>query len=705
MINVLDQITIDKIAAGEVIERPSSVVKELVENSIDSGATAITIEIKDGGMSFIRITDNGAGIDRDEVRTAFLRHATSKLIKVEDLLELSSLGFRGEALSSIASVGQVELITKEKDSVCGIRYQIHGGKEVSYEEIGCPDGTTIIVRNLFYNTPARKKFMKSPTTEMSYIYDLICRISMSHPEISFKFTANNTNKLFTSGNGKLKDIIYHIYGRDITSNLIDVNRKFNTLEISGYIAKPAVSRGNRSFEDYYVNNRYVKNPVITKAIEDAFRTFVMIHKFPFTVLNFKIDPAQIDVNIHPAKREMKFMNEPDIYNYTYDTIREALLHRELIPEVTPGKQKPAETLNHRNTGAAPEPFEKQRREQIGINPAAVKEPERPYNIKPIIKPENNPYARILNRVPDQPQNIPNNPVSQQAQTQQATQQSQSQPVNESTPATSALSADQENITDKDNSVNVSRITSEITVTNTQAGEGTATQTKTTAPADVAAPQPQVPEKEKKYSQLDMFGTKMLSEEARPKHRLIGQVFKTFWLIEYDKKLFIMDQHAAHEKVKFEELMNNYRNKKAIPQYLMPPAIVTLTADEITFLNDNMEFFENLGYTIESFGGREYKLSSVPANLFGIDGRELFLEFIGELSENNKNSTITAFIAKLSTMACKAAIKGNTEISFKEADVLIDQLLKLENPYTCPHGRPTLISMTEAELEKKFKRIV
>lgn len=705
MINVLDQITIDKIAAGEVIERPSSVVKELVENSIDSGATAITIEIKDGGMSFIRITDNGSGINRDEVRTAFLRHATSKLIKVEDLLELSSLGFRGEALSSIASVGQVELITKEKDSVCGIRYQIHGGKEVSYEEIGCPDGTTIIVRNLFYNTPARKKFMKSPTTEMSYIYDLICRISMSHPEISFKFTANNTNKLFTSGNGKLKDIIYHIYGRDITSNLIDVNRKFNTLEISGYIAKPAVSRGNRSFEDYYVNNRYVKNPVITKAIEDAFRTFVMIHKFPFTVLNFKIDPAQIDVNIHPAKREMKFMNESDIYNYTYDTIREALLHRELIPEVTPGKQKPAETLNHRNTGAAPEPFEKQRREQIGIKPAAVKEPERPYNIKPIIKPENNPYARILNRVPDQPQNIPNNPVSQQAQTQQATQQSQSQPVNESTPATSALSADQENITDKDNSVNVSRITSEITVTNTQAGEGTATQTKTTAPAEVAAPQPQVPEKEEKYSQLDMFGTKMLSEEARPKHRLIGQVFKTFWLIEYDKKLFIMDQHAAHEKVKFEELMNNYKNKKAVPQYLMPPAIVTLTADEITFLNDNMEFFENLGYTIESFGGREYKLSSVPANLFGIDGRELFLEFIGELSENNKNSTITAFIAKLSTMACKAAIKGNTEISFKEADVLIDQLLKLENPYTCPHGRPTLISMTEAELEKKFKRIV
>ena len=648
MINVLDQITIDKIAAGEVIERPSSVVKELVENSIDSGATAITIEIKDGGMSFIRITDNGSGINRDEVRTAFLRHATSKLIKVEDLLELSSLGFRGEALSSIASVGQVELITKEKDSVCGIRYQIHGGKEVSYEEIGCPDGTTIIVRNLFYNTPARKKFMKSPTTEMSYIYDLICRISMSHPEISFKFTANNTNKLFTSGNGKLKDIIYHIYGRDITSNLIDVNRKFNTLEISGYIAKPAVSRGNRSFEDYYVNNRYVKNPVITKAIEDAFRTFVMIHKFPFTVLNFKIDPAQIDVNIHPAKREMKFMNESDIYNYTYDTIREALLHRELIPEVTPGKQKPAETLNHRNTGAAPEPFEKQRREQIGIRPAAVKEPERPYNVKPIIKPENNPYARILNRVPDQPQQIPNNPVSQQAQTQQATQPSQSQPVNESTPATSALSADQENITDKDNSVNVSRITSEITVTNTQAGEGTATQTKTTAPAEVAAPQPQVPEKEKKYSQLDMFGTKMLSEEARPKHRLIGQVFKTFWLIEYDKKLFIMDQHAAHEKVKFEELMNNYRNKKAIPQYLMPPAIVTLTADEITFLNDNMEFFENLGYTIESFGGREYKLSSVPANLFGIDGRELFLEFIGELSENNKNSTITAFIAKLSS---------------------------------------------------------
>lgn len=741
MINVLDQITIDKIAAGEVIERPSSVVKELVENSIDSGATAITIEIKDGGMSFIRITDNGSGINRDEVRTAFLRHATSKLIKVEDLLELSSLGFRGEALSSIASVGQVELITKEKDSVCGIRYQIHGGKEVSYEEIGCPDGTTIIVRNLFYNTPARKKFMKSPTTEMSYIYDLICRISMSHPEISFKFTANNTNKLFTSGNGKLKDIIYHIYGRDITSNLIEVDRKFNTLEISGYIAKPAVSRGNRSFEDYYVNNRYVKNPVITKAIEDAFRTFVMIHKFPFTVLNFKIDPAQIDVNIHPAKREMKFMNESDVYNYTYDTIREALLHRELIPEVTPGKQKPAETLSHRNTGAAPEPFEKQRREQIGIKPAAVKEPERVYNSQPIIKPENNPYARILNRVPAE--KPPQSQVPQPAQTQPM---SQSQPAPQQLHTTQVEQADQIKQTQipqteqaersqqlaetqgkyaaqaeqavqasqpaaantydiADNSVNGSRAASEIAATDTQAVETATNQAQMTAPAEASEAKPPVSEKEEKYSQLDMFGTKMLSEEARPKHRLIGQVFKTFWLIEYDKKLFIMDQHAAHEKVKFEELMNNYKNKKAIPQYLMPPAIVTLTADEITFLNDNMEFFENLGYTIESFGGREYKISSVPANLFGIDGRELFLEFIGELSENNKNSTITAFIAKLSTMACKAAIKGNTEISFKEADVLIDQLLKLENPYTCPHGRPTLISMTETELEKKFKRIV
>ena len=364
MIKVLDQNTINKIAAGEVIEKPSSVIKELVENSIDSGATAVTVEVKGGGLSFLRVTDNGAGIKKDEVKLAFLRHATSKLVTVEDLLSISSLGFRGEALASIAAVAQVEMITKTADDVTGLRYQIHGGKEISSEEIGAPGGTTIIVRNLFYNTPARKKFMKTDATETSYIYDLMCRICMSHPEISFKFIANGTDKLFTSGNGKLRDIIYHIYGRDITSNLLEINAENDYMKISGYIARPCISRGNRSFEGYYVNHRYIKSAVLTKAIEDAFRTFVMIHKFPFTEINFQVRPDLLDVNVHPTKMELKFANSQDIYSFTYNAIRETLLFKELIPDVAPGKDPKPETFKQRDVGNAPEAFENKRREEI-----------------------------------------------------------------------------------------------------------------------------------------------------------------------------------------------------------------------------------------------------------------------------------------------------------------------------------------------------
>ncbi len=622
MIKVLDQYTIDKIAAGEVIEKPGSVVKELVENSIDAGATAVTIEIKDGGLSFIRITDNGLGIAASEVRTAFLRHATSKLVAAEDLLKISSLGFRGEALSSIAAVSQVELITKVNDALCGIRYQIHGGKEISFEEIGAPQGTTIIVRNLFYNTPARKKFMKTPATEGSYIYDLVCRIAMSHPEISFKFIMNGTDKLFTTGNGKLKDIIYHIYGRDITGNLLEVNVAGENVTMTGYLAKPVISRGNRSFENYFVNHRYIENKIISKAIEDAYRTFVMIHKFPFVVLNFDIDPSLIDVNIHPAKREMKFINEQEIYDFTYANIREALLIKELIPEVSVEKETSSSaSIAKREIEKSPEPFEVRRKESEQKNIEAKQEPEL-YKASEVHDNVSYYNARSL----------------------------------------------------QETAVNEPEVTSQSI-------------------------------KDTSYTQMDLFENKFLDPAARKKHRIIGQLFKTYWLIEYEDKFFIMDQHAAHEKVNFEKLMANYKNKTIISQYLMPPAVVSLSGAEAEFLHENMDKFNDLGFEIEGFGGNEYKLTAVPDNLFGLDGRELFLEFIGELSENAGKATIDVFISKLSTMACKASIKGNTHISFKEADALIDQLMKLENPYTCPHGRPTIISMTETELEKKFKRIV
>ena len=703
MIKVLDQNTINKIAAGEVIEKPSSVIKELVENSIDSGATAVTVEVKGGGLSFLRVTDNGAGIKKDEVKLAFLRHATSKLVTVEDLLSISSLGFRGEALASIAAVAQVEMITKTADDVTGLRYQIHGGKEISSEEIGAPGGTTIIVRNLFYNTPARKKFMKTDATETSYIYDLMCRICMSHPEISFKFIANGTDKLFTSGNGKLRDIIYHIYGRDITSNLLEINAENDYMKISGYIARPCISRGNRSFEGYYVNHRYIKSAVLTKAIEDAFRTFVMIHKFPFTEINFQVRPDLLDVNVHPTKMELKFANSQDIYSFTYNAIRETLLFKELIPDVAPGKDPKPETFKQRDVGNAPEAFENKRREEI------VRAEERTV---PQSQPEQLRSAETQTSpqqlCPIEPQTSSQRPVIEIIDETSSSNNKGSDVIDNNKtekPAGNYIYADRNNdleraIVQNRNVVNESP--AYTAPAPARPSVTAATQDSTVSAASDAA---YIEEAGKKYVQQDMFQEKFLTKEARAKHRLIGQLFKTYWLIEYDGKFFIMDQHAAHEKVKYEELMENYKNKKIYSQYLMPPAVVTLSAAEIEFLHENMEMFEALGYQIENFGGREFKLNAVPDNLFGLDGRELFIDFIADASSSAKKVTIDTFIHKLSTMACKAAIKGNTEISFKEADALIDQLLKLENPYTCPHGRPTVISMTESEIEKKFKRIV
>lgn len=717
MIKVLDQNTINKIAAGEVIEKPSSVIKELVENSIDSGATAVTVEVKGGGLSFLRVTDNGAGIKKDEVKLAFLRHATSKLVTVEDLLSISSLGFRGEALASIAAVAQVEMITKTADDVTGLRYQIHGGKEISSEEIGAPGGTTIIVRNLFYNTPARKKFMKTDATETSYIYDLMCRICMSHPEISFKFIANGTDKLFTSGNGKLRDIIYHIYGRDITSNLLEINAENDYMKISGYIARPCISRGNRSFEGYYVNHRYIKSAVLTKAIEDAFRTFVMIHKFPFTEINFQVRPDLLDVNVHPTKMELKFANSQDIYSFTYNAIRETLLFKELIPDVAPGKDPKPDTFKQRDVGNAPEAFENKRREEIVRAEERTVPQSQPEQHRPA-EPQNQPEQLRSAETQTSPQQLcpiepqtssqPVHPVIEIIDETSSSNNKGSDVIDNNKmekPAGNYIYADRNNdleraIVQNRNVVNESP--AYTAPAPARPSVTAATQDSTVSAASDAA---YIEEAGKKYVQQDMFQEKFLTKEARAKHRLIGQLFKTYWLIEYDGKFFIMDQHAAHEKVKYEELMENYKNKKIYSQYLMPPAVVTLSAAEIEFLHENMEMFEALGYQIENFGGREFKLNAVPDNLFGLDGRELFIDFIADASSSAKKVTIDTFIHKLSTMACKAAIKGNTEISFKEADALIDQLLKLENPYTCPHGRPTVISMTEAEIEKKFKRIV
>lgn len=602
-IHLLEQSTIDKIAAGEVVERPASVVKELVENSIDAGATAITVEIKNGGISFIRITDNGCGIKKEEIPMAFLRHSTSKIRTVEDLMTVSSLGFRGEALSSIAAVAQVELITKTADALIGSRYVMEGSKEIKLEEIGAPGGTTFLVRNLFYNTPARQKFLKTAQTEASYINDFIERLALSRPDIAFQFIVNNQPKLATSGNGDLKEVIYRIYGRDIAMNLIRVDTSSEFLNINGYIGKPIISRGNRNFENYFINGRYIKSTLVSKGIEDAYKLHMMQHQYPFTVLNLTMDGTLLDVNVHPAKMELRFSNGKEVYEFLTESITEALSHKDFIPEVSVVEpKKDAPVKNAENTEkpeikkkAMPEPFETKRIEQL-----------KQQEVKATI------------------------------------------PV----PKTEMVTGEQ------------------ITLRETSAYE-----------------------------------EHFLEPKSRVNHRVIGQVFDTYWLVEFEEKLFIIDQHAAHEKVLFERTMRDFKTKEFTSQQISPPMVVSLNMREEELLKKYWSEFEKLGYEIESFGGREYSICAVPGNLYNLNEQRLFIEILDDLSEETGLKTSDAITEKIASMSCKAAVKGNQRLSRAEIEQLIDDLLTCENPYQCPHGRPTIISMSRYELEKKFKRIV
>ena len=621
-IAVLDQHTIDKIAAGEVVERPSSVVKELVENAIDAGATAVTVEIADGGKKLIRITDNGGGMEADQVPLAFLRHATSKMEKIEDLEHIASLGFRGEALSSIAAVSRVELITKTPSAISGVRYLIEGGREVSLEEAGAPDGTTFLVRNLFYNTPARSKFLKSDTTEANYIGILMEQLALSHPEISFKYIQNRQVKLHTSGNYSTRDVIFQVYGKDIAKGLLEIQYENEFMKISGFAGKPEISRGNRSFENYYINGRYVKNNIITKAIEDAYKGFLMQHKFPFVSLHMEMDGNDLDVNVHPAKREVRFARGTEVYDAVFDTIRRALTRKEMIPSVSFGKEeKEKQEKQIVKPGDIPEPFEKKRREQ---ETAFTKEEE-------LL------FSGTLRENQQKIMDIP-----------------KQEPMKEKI---------------------------------------------------VKQPLKPEPPKEESPSQMNLFEERLLAPESRIHHQLIGQLFDTYWLVQFGEDFYIIDQHAAHEKVFYERLVKQFENQTVESQYVSPPLIVTLNLQEEALLKANETYFREFGFEIEPFGGREYCISAVPANLYGIAEEELFLDMLDHLAADGEKQALSLFTSRLATMACKAAVKGNHKMSVREADELIDELLKLENPYHCPHGRPTIISMSKTELEKKFKRIV
>ena len=628
-IQVLDGETINKIAAGEVVERPSSVVKELVENAIDAGATAVTVEIQDGGTSLIRITDNGSGMEKDDISMAFLRHSTSKIRSAQDLQTIHSLGFRGEALSSISAVAQVELLTKTAHAMTGCRYQINGGVEKSMEDIGCPDGTTFIVRQLFYNTPARRKFLKSNITEAGYISDLMVRLSMSHPEVSFKFINNRQNRLHTSGNGRLKDILYHIYGRDISANLLPVEAGQKGVRMTGFIGKPIICRGNRSYENYFINGRYIKSPVITQAIEDAYKTFTMVHKFPFAILHFTLDTAELDVNVHPTKMDVRFSHGQELYKFIYETLRQVLFGRELIPEVKPSEPKQAVTV-------VPKPFSKPiERPVIRSTSGLIEHPTERSAAQTVEQPKVTP--------PQKPDIRPE---------LKGTKEKLPEPFEK-------------------NRLEALRVS---TV-------------------------------EDKPQQYELFETGLLTKEARVRHKLIGQVFDTYWIIEYDGKLFIIDQHAAHEKVLYEKLMKHFKENQPMTQMIQPPIILTLSMTEMDLLNRYMDQFKKMGFEFESFGGKEYALRGVPSDLYGFTGKEMVIELLDELAGEFERMRTDVIGDKIATMACKAAVKGNMRISSKEADALIEELLRAENPYTCPHGRPTIISMTKTELEKRFKRIV
>lgn len=684
-IQVLDTITIDKIAAGEVVERPASVAKELVENAIDAGASKITIEIKDGGISFLRITDSGSGIEKDQVRNAFLRHATSKISSAEDLSGIDTLGFRGEALASIAAVSQVEMITKTSEDLTGIHYVIEGGKEILCEEVGAPDGTTIIVKNIFFNTPARRKFLKRPQTEALQIEDLAEHLAMSHPDVSFQLIMNGQVRFSTSGNGNLQEVVYRIYGKEFSTALQYFTAESESLgiKVSGFLGRPTFVRASRSFEIFFINGRFIKSGLLSKAVEDGYFDYLMAHKFPVCILNFEILGERVDVNVHPTKMEVRISDEIAVKEFISKEIKSFLNRQEMIPAITLDKERPEqksvvrkqdtpELFEHnriiqRTAQAASEekrtndPFEKQTMSSVSLlleqykKPGKVNEPtvffedDKPVLAKP--EPKQSLRKELTNELVKEPTKEPTNELVKEP-AKESVKESVQEPTKESAQKTEVKN-----------------------------------------------------EKTTSYEQLDLFKEKILTKSARQNYRVIGQLFDTYWLVEYKDQLLMIDQHAAHEKVKYEKLLKQLNEASVITQYLNPPVIITLSSKESAMLKEQEQFFKEFGFAIEAFGGNEYALREVPQELYGNQPADMFLEIIGQMTEAGSLSNTESIRMKIATTACKAAVKGNNRMSVSELEALLDQLLELDNPYHCPHGRPTMITMSKHEMEKKFKRIV
>lgn len=711
-IELLTQETIDKIAAGEVVERPASVVKELVENALDAGATAITVEIKEGGISFIRITDNGCGIEKSQVKLAFMRHSTSKIRKVEDLLNVSSLGFRGEALSSISAVSRVELITKTYEDLTGSRYVIEGSKEIAFEEIGAPEGTTFLIKDLFYNVPARRKFLKTAQTEGSYISDIVEKLALSHPDVSFKFINGSQTKLHTSGNGNRRDLIYHIYGREIAGSLFEVEYRGENFSVSGFIGKPVITRGNRNYENFFVNGRYIKSPLLSKAVEEGYKNFLMQHQYPFVDLYFSFGANQLDVNVHPTKMELRIENNQDVYREVCNMVYNKLSHRDLIPDVPVKEEDRPRNIVREYKEPIPEPFESRRLNDIRAKVAK----DSPYEAR---YPERRPVPQfVADRTKAVAENVPaSNSIAGVKYSAQdnsgidtvshdlisgktnyvAENQAVFGTVNNAGDSSSTDNVNNINFANNsDNINNINTVNDSENIRNINNAENTNN-------INQADTEPEIIEGEQQT--LEQLNPSFMSRDARKKHKIIGQLFKTYWLIEYEDKLFIIDQHAAHEKVLFERTMAKIKDKEFTSQIISPPIVLSLDARETEMLEKYREQIERLGYEVEHFGGKEYMISAIPDNLYKIDMKDLFIEMLDDFSDMTGRETPDLILEKVASMSCKAAVKGNDELSSAEMDELIEELLTLDNPYNCPHGRPTIISMSKYEIEKKFKRIV
>ncbi len=648
-IELLDKATIDKIAAGEVVERPGSVVKELCENAMDAGASAVTCEIKSGGKALIRVTDNGCGIDKDSVKKAFLRHSTSKLRSIEDLLSIGTLGFRGEALSSISAVSSVTFMTKTAESITGTRYIINGGAEISFTEAGIPDGTTIIVEDLFYNTPARKKFLKSDKAEEAFCRSIFEHLAMSHPDISFRFISNGRTLLETSGNGRLIDVLYHVYGLDMTKNLLLVENKqpkddqHNAMKLSGYIGNPMTARGTRKYETFFVNGRYVNSTVLSKASEEAFSNYLMKHEFPSLVLFLDIPGTEVDVNVHPTKATVRFSKEDEVYCFVRDSISSVLSKREFVHDMV----DTAKGITHSGSLKAE---------------TLLKDKE----LNSIAEQSHDPFLPQRKDTPEVESSI------------------EEHTLYETTPVvieSKEESFKEHSLNESDDSVAEDRYNHKRTIEKQLSFDD--------------------------FAELDSDADKENTPSVNtPSFRLIGEVFNTYWLLEFSGKLYLVDQHAAHEKVNYERFLNRYHNKSFSGQRIMPPHIITLSPEEKVFFENSGDLFKSYGFEIEAFGDNEVAVYAVPTDLYGMDEMEFFRNLLDEFgSKIDLSEDPDIILNKLATAACKASVRGGDRISTYEANILLKELFSLENPYNCPHGRPTMVSFEKREIEKMFRRIV